>query len=87
MNATLTTAELAPLLGASTWMLYELAKAGEGVELPDGRVVRALRVGRSVRWPAAPILDALGLNQCSTGRATTPLPGETQPALDAHSSA
>jgi predicted DNA-binding transcriptional regulator AlpA len=50
----LTTAQAADLLGVPTAHLWKLARTGESP-------VPVMRLGRSLRWPTLPILEALGL--------------------------
>jgi excisionase family DNA binding protein len=50
----LTTAEAAKLLGVPVAHLWKLAREGSAP-------VPVLRLGRSLRWPTRPILEALGL--------------------------
>jgi hypothetical protein len=53
-HPTLNVAEAAPLIGCSSWAVYEAIKRGD---FP----VEVLRVGRKIRVPTRPLLDRLGL--------------------------
>lgn len=52
---TLTTDELADLLGVSTDHLYKLVREGQAP-------VEPLRLGRALRWPTAKVVALLGLD-------------------------
>jgi hypothetical protein len=54
--------QVADLTGLSTWKLYEAARLGE---LPPA--LTPIRVGRRLFWPAARVLDALGLLDTRSG--------------------
>lgn len=56
MPPALTTAEAAELLSIPAAHLWKLARK-------DAAPVPFLRLGRSLRWPTRPILEALGLAQ------------------------
>ena len=44
--------EVAELYGVSEWLVYQR---------PDDLPVAPIRVGRTLRWPAAPVLRSLGI--------------------------
>jgi hypothetical protein len=52
ITPTLGAEEMAALYGCSSWAIYQHKD-----ELP----VKPIRVGRSLRWPTAPVLRSLGL--------------------------
>jgi hypothetical protein len=56
---------VAGLFDRDLWTLRELVRQGGGLELPDGSVVRPVKLGRFYHWPAAPIRRALGLEDGS----------------------
>jgi predicted DNA-binding transcriptional regulator AlpA len=62
----LTTAQAAELLSVPAAHLWKLAREGEAP-------VPVLRLGRSLRWPTRPLLEALGLED---GDAADRDPGE-----------
>lgn len=53
MRATLTTEELAAVLGVSAWSLYEAARRGDPPVAP-------IRVGRRLVWPRAAVEALVG---------------------------
>lgn len=56
--------QAAELLGCSYWHLLELVKRGEAP-------VEPLRLGRSLRWPTAAVLRALGIDWAPAPRDET----------------
>ncbi len=51
---TLRAEEAAEAFDVSTWSLYEAVKRGDAPVMP-------LRIGRSLRWPTASVLRAIGI--------------------------
>jgi hypothetical protein len=51
-QTTFRAAEVAELYGVAEWTVYQH---------PDELPVAPLRVGRALRWPAAPVLRSLGI--------------------------
>jgi predicted DNA-binding transcriptional regulator AlpA len=51
-QTTFRAAEVAELYGVSEWTVYQH---------PDELPVAPIRVGRTLRWPAAPVLRSLGI--------------------------
>ena len=54
LRPTITTEEAAKILGVGKWLLYDLARQGRAPVTP-------LRLGRTLRWPTARLLAALGV--------------------------
>ena len=55
LPATLDADKMADLLDMSRWAVYDAVKR-------DALPVQPFRVGRSLRWPTARVLDVLGLD-------------------------
>ena len=58
----LTSEQAAPLLGVSRGCLWAAAR-DEGGFMAGSALIEPIRVGRALRWPKAPIVRALGLDQ------------------------
>jgi hypothetical protein len=81
---TWTTDLVAGVTGYSRWTIYDTVRDGGGLDLGDGTILRPIRCGRALRWPAAPIRRALGLDESSTSTAPVSPAGErrTAPEFD-----
>jgi hypothetical protein len=69
LPATLNTAQLADLTGVDARVWWEVARGEAEASIP----VVPIRVGRRgvLRWPTAPVLDALGLSRSGQATATS----------------